>query len=183
LIRAVEPDKSQAETRVKAAMQPTPGENSTGSKRLIQLLKLALVSLAHLRERAGNIAEHENPAALGYNPRQMKALCKILDHGCGRIERRRAILEGTLHAAVEPEVDLNPTLNASASVQFMEEYRACCRLLCKALSEAQRVPNGPTAAMLSDFVLALEKQLWLIDPGSPEHRPYRLRSMSFLLTC
>jgi hypothetical protein len=140
-------------------------------------------SLGHLRERAGNIAEHENPADLGYNPRQMKNLCKILDHGCGRIERRLAILEGILHTAGEPVPDLNPTLHAAASVQFMEEYRACCRLLCKALTESQRASNAQASAMLSDFILALEKQLWLIDPGRRETRADRFRSMSFLLTC
>ncbi len=181
--RAVEPDKFQAETRAKASRQSTPSETSADCTRLIQLLRLALVSLGHLRERAGNIAEHENPAALGYNPRQMKALCKILDHGCGRIERRRAILDGRLRIVDEQELDLKPTVNAAATVQFMEEYRTCCRLLCKALSEAQRVPSAPTAAMLSDFILTLEKQLWLIEPGRREPRPFRLRSMSFLLTC
>jgi hypothetical protein len=164
-------------------MQQTPSETSTDCARLVQLLDLALHSLGHLRERAGNIAEHENPSALGYNPRQMKGLCKILDHGCGRIERRRSILEGTLWAIDEPATAQNPTLNAAATVQFMEEYRGCCRLLCKALSEAHRVSNVPTAAMLSDFILALEKQLWLIDPGRREPLSNRLRSMSFLLTC
>lgn len=165
-------------------MQPTANERPTGVTTLIQLLRQAESSLAHLRERAGNIAEHENPADLGYNPRPMKSLCKILDHGCGRIERRLAILAGTLRDGGEAKKFLSPAVNAAASVQFMEEYRACCRLLCKALSEAQSVSSG-TAAMLSDFVFALEKQLWLIDPGRREQESerYRYRSMSFLLTC
>jgi hypothetical protein len=164
-------------------MQPRANEISTDCTRLVQLLQQAVESLGHLRERAGNIAEHENPAALGYNPRQMKALCKILDHGCGRIERRLAILLGTLLTAGEREPELNPTLHAAASMQFMEEYRACCHLLCKALSESNRILNAPTAAMLSDFILALEKQLWLIEPGRREPRSDRYRGMSFLLTC
>jgi hypothetical protein len=164
-------------------MQPTASEARADRRSLIQLLQQAVASLGHLRERAGNIAENENPAALGYNPKPMKNLCKILDHGCGRIERRLAILEGALLNSGEPEPDLNPTLNAAASVQFMEEYRACCRLLCKALSESQRVSNAPASSMLSDFILALEKQLWLIDPGRREPRSEWYRGMSFLLTC
>jgi hypothetical protein len=164
-------------------MQPTANKTSTDCTSLIKLLKQAVSSLGHLRERAGNIAEYENPAALGYNPKQMKALCKILDHGCGRTERRLAILQGALLTAGEPEPELNPALNAAATVQFTEEYRACCRLLCKALSESHRILNAPTTAMLSDFILALEKQLWLIDPGRREPQSDRYRGMSFLLTC
>ncbi len=74
-------------------------------------------------------------------------------------------------------------MNIADPFAFMAEYRTCCRLLCRALNEALRTANAPASAMLSDFVLRLEKQLWLMDTPRTDPGSDRYRSVSLFLTC
>jgi hypothetical protein len=149
---------------------------------LIELLARAGSSLTYLRERAGSLVTKQGPLILGFCPRQMWTLCGILDEGRANLQRR---LEGLLGPGgqVEFSADSNPTGAMDNPAAFMAEYRGCCRRLCKALNEARRISDVSSCAMLSELVLRLEKQLWLMD--TPEHDPgtERYRSVSLFLTC
>jgi hypothetical protein len=165
------------------SMLPFKVEAPVATDSLIQLLRDADASLGHLRERAGIVVAQTDPAALGYCPKQMKTLCAILDHGRGRIQRRLSILMGSARNEDEDEPNWVPPTNILDPLAFMAEYRACCRLLCRALSEGRRIANTPAVAMLSDFVLRLEKQLWLMDTPKNHHGTDPYRSVSLFLTC
>lgn len=157
-------------------------EPSLVSGDLVPLLSQADAALGHLRDRAEKIMALEDAVSLGFCPRQMKTLCAILDYGRGRIHRRLAIMSGTVVAEGESPSS-NPPFGVASPVAFMAEYRACCRLLCSALRESRRISSSPTVAMLSDLVLRLEKQLWVMD--SPKHDPGSepYRTVSLFLTC
>jgi hypothetical protein len=166
-----------------AFSQPIANEAQVADEGLIRLLRCANASLGQLRQRAEDVVALEDAAELGFCPRQLKTLCGLLDGGRGRIQRRLSIVAGACGAGREPEPDSVAPVNAADPLAFMAEYRACCRLLCRALNEALRISNGPAGAMLSDFVLRLEKQLWLVnapkrDPGTD---PYR--SVALFLAC
>jgi hypothetical protein len=165
-----------------APVQPTAKQSLLATDELIQLLRHANSSLSYLRELAAHVVSLEDPVELGFCPRQMKTLCGIIDHGRGRVERRVAILAGS-GSADDWAADARPAMNMSNPAEFMAEYRACCRLLCKALNEAQRISYAPAVSMLSDFVLRLEKQLWLMDSPKPNPGSDRYRSVTLFLTC
>jgi DNA-binding ferritin-like protein len=65
----------------------------------------------------------------------------------------------------------------------MGGYRDCCRSLCKALNESLRASDWATGALLSDLVLRLEKQLWLMDTSPHNRGVGSCRSVSLFLTC
>lgn len=165
---------------ISAQLKPTTDD--VENEGLIELLSQADEALAHLRERADHIFALGDLVSLGFCPRQMKTLCGILDHGRGRIRRRLSILSSAAEAPDEA-MQSDPPPNISDPIAFMAEYRACCRLLCKALSEALRVANTPSVSMLSDFILRLEKQLWLMDTPKNDPGSDRYRSVSLFLTC
>jgi hypothetical protein len=156
----------------------TPDSNDS----LIELLARAGSSLAYFRERAGALVTQEGPLILGFCPRQMWTLCGILDEGRGRLQRR---LEGLLGPGghVEFSTDSNPAGASDNPAAFMAEYRGCCRRLCKALNEARRISDAASCAMLSELVLRLEKQLWLMDTPERDPGTERYRSVSLFLTC
>jgi hypothetical protein len=165
-----------------ASAQPIANDASVPNTGLIRLLRQADSELGHLRERAQHVVALEDPDASGFCARQMKTLCGILDYGRGRIQRRLATLDGPGGAA-EGSPDSGRPGDIADPAAFMAEYRACCRLLCQALNEALGVSNAPTGAMLSDFVLRLEKQLWLMDPPKNTLGPDPYRIVSLFLTC
>jgi hypothetical protein len=162
--------------------QPTANVSPVSNDALVYLLVHAGSSLAHLRERAAKVMTVDGPLVLGFCPRQMKTLCDILDEGQARIQRRLAGLVGP-GAALEATEDSDIRGKSEDPISFMAEYRACCRRLCKGLNESLRISDAPSGAMLSELVLRLEKQLWLMD--SPKHDPGsdRYRSVSIFLTC
>jgi hypothetical protein len=147
------------------------------------LLRQASASLEHLRQRAENVLALEDPVSLGFCPKQLKTLCGIIDQGRGRIRRQLVKMEGAETQRDAEAPDFRPPANLADPFSFMAAYRASCRLLCRALNEALCNTDGPTCAILSDFVLRLEKQLWLMD--APENDPGsdRYRSVSLFLTC
>jgi hypothetical protein len=72
---------------------------------------------------------------------------------------------------------------AGDPANFLPGNRACCRRLCRALRDALRVSDGSTGATLSELVLRLEKQLWLIDTPSHPRGIDACRSVSLFLAC
>jgi hypothetical protein len=166
-----------------APVQPTAKQGPAANNELIEKLRHASSSLSCLRELAEQVASLDDPVQLGFCPKQMKTLCTIIDQGRGRIQRRLAILVGPGTADDDGTADAVPTMNISDPATFVAEYRACCRHLCKALNEALRISYAPAIAMLSDFVLRLEKQLWLMDTPKSEPGSDPYRSVSLFLTC
>jgi hypothetical protein len=166
-----------------ASAQPTAIQAPASNDDLIELLRQASSSLGCLKELAEHVVSLDDPVEHGFCPRQMKTLRTILDQGRGRIQLRVAILVGPGSADDDGNADAGPTMNISDPATFVAEYRACCRLLCKALSEALRISYAPAVAMLSDFVLRLEKQLWLMDTPKSDPGADRYRSVSLFLTC
>jgi hypothetical protein len=155
-------------------------EAAVKEEELIRLLAQASSALGRLRDRATRFASLADPVAAGFCPSELRTLCAILDHGRGRIDRRLAILKAG--AQVAP-ADSDPPCATADPLSFMAEYRGCCRLLCRALNEALRIPNAAAGSMLSDFILQLEKQLWLMDSPKQDSGPDRYRSVSLFLTC
>jgi hypothetical protein len=166
-----------------APTQPVEDETPGATDRLIQLLRQADASIGHLRERTLTVAALEDPVSLGFCPRQMASLRGILDHGRGRIQRRLAVFKAPGTPGDEPAPESSAPGDIADPAAFMAEYRTCCHILCRSLNEALRISHAPASALLSDFVLRLEKQLWLMDV--PKHDPEadRYRSASLFLTC
>ena len=162
--------------------QPIEAEAKHTKDSLINLLARADSALGLLKERASQLVSLGDPEGNGFSPGQLETLCRSLDEGRGRVHRR---LLGIAGEAVRPEpaAAQNPSGNTRDPLVFLADYRACCRRLCKALSEALRISDAATGAVLSALVLRLEKQLWLMD--TPRHNvgaePYR--SISLFLTC
>jgi hypothetical protein len=166
-----------------APAQPNADEAPVTPDELISLLRQANSLLGHLRMRAEKVVALYDPVALGFCPGQVRTLRGIIDHGRGRIQRRLAILAGPDAEGDDPAEESNPPADIAEPIAFMAEYRACCRLLCRALNESLRVANAAAGAMLSDFVLRLEKQLWLMDTPKQNPGSDRYRSVSLFLTC
>jgi hypothetical protein len=165
-----------------ASPQPESDKARLPSEPLHSLLGQADTLLEHLRRRAENILGLEDPTSIGFYPRQLKTLCGIIDQGRARIQlhvETRDLATGRDDEAP----DRGPTTPMADPIAFMAEYRASCRLLCRALSEALRTANAPTGAMLSDLVLRLEKQLWLVGPKKKDTGSDRYSSVSLFLTC
>jgi hypothetical protein len=151
---------------------------------LTGLLGLVVESLENLRLRASHAATLEAPEALGLCPRQLLLLCEILDKGRHRIARRLDERGGFSRQDADGAHDgLRLPDNVADPVAFMIAYRACCRKLCKALNESQRISDGPTGALLSELGLSLEKQLWLMDASPHSRSADSCRSVWLFLTC
>ncbi len=165
-----------------ASPQPLADPAPLPKDPLSLLLRQAEALLEHLRRRAENILALDDAVSVGFCPRQLRTLCGIIDQGRTRIQRHVDAGEGLLGRGHEAP-DVMPTTNMSDPIAFMAEYRASCRLLCRALSEALRTGNAPTGALLSDFVLRLEKQLWLMDTPKRDPGRDRYSSVSLFLTC
>jgi hypothetical protein len=144
---------------------------------MIGLLRQVDASLGNLKLRAASLGD---AGPIGLCPRQMLVLGEILERGQQRIARRIAELGGLgreiLGETPRPQDLPDP-------VAFMIEYRACCRSLCRALSESQRAVDTASGAMLSELALRLEKQLWLMDTSQHDRGAESCRSVSLFLTC
>jgi hypothetical protein len=162
-----------------------PSSRTSGTdEALTGLLGLVEESLENLRLRASNAATQEAPESMGLCPRQLLVLCEILDRGHERIARRMDELNGFSRPHVNGVSDgFRLPDNVADPVAFMIAYRTCCRRLCKALNESQRISDGPTAALLSELGLRLEKQLWLMDASPQSRSADSCRSVWLFLTC
>jgi hypothetical protein len=149
---------------------------------LVDLLAKAEAALALLRERTRQLVSLGNSAPHGFSPGQLETLCTILDEGRSRVHRRLVDFVGECDQA-GPSADSHSPVNIENPLMFLGDYRACCRRLCKAMKEALRISDATTGAVLSDLMLRLEKQLWLMDTPrlSSGTEPYR--SISLFLTC
>ena len=166
------------------SVKPLSSRTSGNDEALSGLLGLVTESLENLRLRASHVASLEAPEALGLCPRQLLILCEILDKGRHRIARRIGELGGFSRQDVDGARDgLRLPDNAADPVAFMIAYRACCRRLCRALSESQRTSDGPTGALLGELGLSLEKQLWLMDASPHSRSADSCRSVWLFLTC
>jgi hypothetical protein len=163
-----------------SAPPPSRRAQATEDNR-VALLRQVAASLGNLELRASGASLATETGALGFCPRQMRALGEILGRARQRIAARIAQLGGAgsrdpLGAPARPGDVADP-------VAFMIEYRDCCRRLCRALNEALRAEDPATGAMLSELVMRLEKHLWLMDTSTHDRGAASCRSVSLLLTC
>jgi hypothetical protein len=157
------------------ATPPNPG--------LSLLLRQANSALARLKQRADKAMALKDPVAAGFSPRQIKTLCGIIDEGRRRIRRCLDAEDDPAILAGDESPEFVPTTGMGDPASFMAQYRFSCRLLCRALNEALSAADARVGAMLSDLVLRLEKQLWLMDTHGTNHGSDRHRSVSLFLTC
>jgi hypothetical protein len=158
----------------------TTGKTAPASQGLPVHLWEVNAALASLRLQMERVQASPELSGLGFNPRQVAKLCAILDQGRGSILRRIAD-SGDAVTAEKQEAGLSQPADDPAN--FLPGYRAGCRRLCRALRDALRVSDGSAGATLSELVLRLEKQLWLIDTPSHYRGIDACRSVSLFLTC
>jgi hypothetical protein len=164
-----------------ASSNPLTGRSPAAEDNRIGLLRQVAASLWNLNLRASSSSLSSETGALGFCPREMRALGEILDRGRRRIAARIAELGGA--GSGEPLGEPARPRDIEDPVAFMIEYRDCCRHLCRALNESIRSADPATGAMLSELAMRLEKQLWLMDVSTHDRGAESCRSVSLFLTC
>ena len=158
--------------RAATAAAPEPVQSETlfsdpkaaPADRLGPLLCRLNIDIQNLKLRVDNARALKEQPGSGFNPHQIKVLCGILGrgaYGIGRLLESRG--DPTL-GGEQRQSDPDDVRREFDAVEFIAEYRGCCRSLYVALREALRVSDPSTCALLSHLALGLEKHLWLVDP-------------------
>jgi hypothetical protein len=165
---------------IKLPAGDTPGT----SDGLCAHLERLCVDIKNLKRQIDRAAKVRKSADIGYCPRQMRALGVILDRGYSEIRRKISSVceiaperdEASAALLDEPEREFD-------LVEFMTEFRSCCRRLCTALHTALRASDEATGAYLCNLALSLERQLWLMDTRPNNHDLEYSRVVSLFLAC
>jgi hypothetical protein len=165
-----------------APHQPIAHGAPVPSGELLRLLRRADESLGQLTERALAVVALDDPVSMGFCPKQMQSLCRMLGNSRARIQGHILNIEGPAASGNESPGS-SPPLGKMDPISFIAKYRASCRMLCEALNEARRASQAPAGAMLSDIILRLEKQLWIMDSPKQTRRTDQYRSVSLFLAC
>ncbi len=159
-----------------------PRGRAQSAAELMVMLEDAADELLRLQECAAGIAEA--PETTVFCPEQLRKLRDVLERGREAIAARMVILGG-------PRPGLRPaSLSADRRDRrkirpraLMRTYGKCSHQLCRVVQEARRISDATTAAMLSELILQMEKQLWLLDAPSQQHAPATRRVVSFFFSC
>ncbi|HEY1791651.1 MAG TPA: hypothetical protein VGG34_01930 [Opitutaceae bacterium] len=144
-----------------------------------ELLSAAQAALLELRAVSERICESGRLEEFELRPAEMRSLCRLLAEGSILISKRADRL------GVPHEIFLQDDF-APAQVDplaLITAYRTCCRLLCRTMKVSLRMSDNETALLLRNFVMSLEKQLWVIDAPSRTHGSDDSRAVSLFLAC
>jgi hypothetical protein len=172
-----------------AAPEPVRSETlSSGPKapaadRLGPLLCRLNVDIQNLKLRVENARALKEQPRSGFNPHQIKVLCGILDRGAYGIGRLLESMGDPNGGDEARESDPDGVWREFDAVEFIAEYRGCCRSLCAALREALRISDASACALLSHLALRLEKHLWLMDPRPHDSDIGYCRNVLLFLAC
>ena len=156
-----------------------PHGRAQSAAELMVMLEDAADELLRLQECAAGIAAA--PETTVFCPQQLRVLRDVLDGGREAIGARMEILGGH-----RPATNLSAGQRAQRKIRsraLMRAYGKCSHQLCRVQQEARRISDGTTAAMLSDLILRMEKQLWLLDAQSQQRAPATRRVVSFFFSC
>jgi hypothetical protein len=161
-----------------------PADEAPGaSDGLCAHLERLSVDIQRLKRQVDRAGRVRKSAGIGYSPRQMRELGEIMGRGHTEILRKIANLCEASPGCGEPRpVPVVPEREFDL-VEFMTEFRGCCRRLCEALHEALRVSDEGTGAYLRNLALSLERQLWLMDTRPNNHDLQYSRVVSLFLAC
>jgi hypothetical protein len=164
---------------------PTPPRSiSPEGAGLTALLEDALADLRLLQARTETLASTAGGTRARPGRLPIVALCSTLEQGCAGISSRMNALglapPPTLASPRPGQIRGGSPLSPHA---VTKACRSCFAHLCDALREARRISDTQTTALLIQFVLSLEKQLWLLDPPLQERGASDLRAFNIFSLC
>jgi hypothetical protein len=174
-----------------------------GPSVMVGLLEGALHALVRLRVSADRLRHAAEKSAQGqpvFSMSELEQLCIVIERGWNSVLQRllelspgdrsergarwastwRASLTEATAAGVESAARDKSALTPQS---LLATYRASCRALCAALTEARHVADATTAAMLSGLLQRLEKQLWLLDASHERPRVGAASAINLFLSC
>jgi len=161
-----------------------PSNRAQSAAELTAMLEDASEELLRLRECTASLAE--SPESTVFCPRQLQSLRSELDRGRGLIAARMAALGGSRSEGAAAAIGTAAKKAEPRKVRartLMRTYGKCSHQLCRVVQEARRISDSTTAAMLSDLILRMEKQLWLLDAPSQQREPASRRVVAFYFSC
>jgi hypothetical protein len=164
---------------IKLPADETPGTSDGLCAHMERLCE----DIVNLKRQVDRAAKVRKSADVGYCPRQMRTLGVILDRGYSEIQRKISNVRDVSPGCAESGPILDEPAREFDLVEFMTEFRGCCRRLCTALHAALRVSDEATGAYLCNLALSLERQLWLMDTRPNNHDLEYSRVVSLFLAC
>jgi hypothetical protein len=156
------------------------GENST----LGDLLCNAASAMADLQAQAERICSSGRAEELEFSHRHLEGLCSFLGRGLAEIRKRMPEDDAILGLDSGGRgFELRAQDLPSEPVELLSAYRASCRCLCKAMRQSVLGSNRQLTSILSELIVNLEKQLWVIDAPSRNYGAYEVRSVALFRSC
>jgi hypothetical protein len=173
-----------------------------GPSVMIGLLEGALHALVRLRAGADRLLHQAKKNGAGepaFSLAELEQLCVVIERGWNSILQRLLELSpddrsargarwaeawcASLSGTKAPDDGSAADKGELTPQSLLANYRASCRALCAALTEARHAADATTAAMLSGLVQRLEKQLWLLDASHERPRVGATSAIKLFLSC